>query len=125
MAGYEQIPKEDALLDRDALDEGYSPLERRRATHDVGPTAAEQRAGETIEQRLAQEEPEPGLPAAAAAEQWEVDLAGDQRAGRLVAPDEGAHPDTEKDLVALDVGIDGGAASAEEAAMHVIPEDRL
>jgi hypothetical protein len=45
MAGYEQIPKEDALLDRDPLDEGYSPLERRPATHDVGTTAADQRAG--------------------------------------------------------------------------------
>jgi hypothetical protein len=43
--------------------------------------------------------------------------------GRLVAPDEGAHEDTEKDLVAEDVGIDGAAASAEEAAMHVVPED--
>ena len=49
--------------------------------------------------------------------------AGVVRAGRLVAPDEGAHPDTESDLVAYDVGIDAGAASAEEAAMHVVPAD--
>lgn len=47
---------------------------------------------------------------------------GDERAGRLVAPDEGAHEDIERDLVAGDVGIDSGAASAEEAAMHVIDE---
>ncbi len=40
-------------------------------------------------------------------------------------PDEGAHTDLEKDLVGSDVGIDGGAASAEEAAMHVISEDDL
>jgi hypothetical protein len=49
---------------------------------------------------------------------------GDLRAGRLVEPDEGAHEDTEKDLVAEDVGIDGGAASAEEAAMHVVEDPR-
>jgi hypothetical protein len=49
---------------------------------------------------------------------------GDERAGRLVSPDEGAHADEEKDLVAGDVGIDGGAASAEEAAVHVVEEER-
>ena len=52
-------------------------------------------------------------------------LAGDERAGRLVDPDEGVRTDAEKDLVGLDVGIDGAAAGAEEAAMHVIDEDDL
>ncbi|MER6984744.1 DUF5709 domain-containing protein, partial [Streptomyces carpinensis] len=47
------------------------------------------------------------------------------RSGRLVAPDEGAHEDEEAALVAMDVGIDGAAASAEEAAMHVVDEDTL
>ena len=37
--------------------------------------------------------------------------------------DQGAHEDAEKDLVADDVGIDGAAASAEEAAVHVIPDE--
>jgi hypothetical protein len=41
-----------------------------------------------------------------------------------VAEDEGAHPDDEPDLVARDVGIDGGAAGAEEAAVHVTDEDQ-
>lgn len=45
------------------------------------------------------------------------------RSGRLVEPDEGAHPDEEKDMVAYDAGISGGAASAEEAAVHVVDED--
>jgi hypothetical protein len=47
--------------------------------------------------------------------------AGDQeaRAGRLVAPDEGAHPDEEADEIATDVGPAGYASSAEEAAMHI------
>ncbi len=42
------------------------------------------------------------------------------RAGRLVAPDGGSGVDDEKDLVGEDVGVDGAAASAEEAAVHVI-----
>ncbi len=41
--------------------------------------------------------------------------------GRLVAPDEGAHPDREADEIALDAGAAGGGASAEEAAMHIEP----
>ena len=40
-----------------------------------------------------------------------------------MAEDEGAHSDDEEDLVATDVGIDGGAASAEEAAIHVVEDD--
>lgn len=52
-----------------------------------------------------------------------LDDGPDPRAGRLVAEDEGAHPDEEADLVARDAGIDGGAATAEEAAMHVVDDD--
>ncbi len=47
------------------------------------------------------------------------------RAGRLVAEDEGVRTDTEKDLVATDVGIDGAAAGAEEAAVHVVDDPEL
>jgi uncharacterized protein DUF5709 len=42
--------------------------------------------------------------------------------GRLVEPDEGLGPDTERDAVATDVGASGGGASAEEVAMHQLPE---
>ena len=48
---------------------------------------------------------------------------GDRRAGRLVAPDEGVDEDEDSDLLASDVGIDGSAASAEEAAVHIIDDD--
>jgi Family of unknown function (DUF5709) len=48
---------------------------------------------------------------------------GSARAGRLVAPDQGFGEDADADLVADDVGIDGGAASAEEAAVHIIDDD--
>ncbi|MFD4695199.1 DUF5709 domain-containing protein [Streptomyces sp. NPDC058463] len=44
-------------------------------------------------------------------------------AGRLTAPYEGARPDTTEELVADDQGIDSGAASAEEAALHVVDDD--
>jgi hypothetical protein len=40
-----------------------------------------------------------------------------------VAPDEGVHADLEKDEVAYDVGRAGNAASAEEAAVHVVEEE--
>ena len=121
----DQIPLEDSLLDDpldDILDRGFSPPERQPASH-RRTTAEELRRGETIDERLVQEEPEPE-PLEDPDEQYEVDLTDGERIGRLVAPDEGAHEDQEKDLVADDVGVDGGAASAEEAAMHLVREDR-
>ncbi|MDP9184031.1 MAG: DUF5709 domain-containing protein [Actinomycetota bacterium] len=128
MTGPSQAPKEDTLVDRgveDVLDEGYSPPERMPASHLVGTTAAEQRDGETWDQRLVQEVEELDPYAVAALEEpttWDTEVTGGERTGRLVAPDEGAHEDVDKDEFATDVGIDGGAASAEEAAMHLVPE---
>jgi Family of unknown function (DUF5709) len=52
-----------------------------------------------------------------------LDDGPDPRAGRLVGLDEGAHPVSEADLVARDAGIDGAAATAEEAAVHVVDDD--
>jgi hypothetical protein len=136
----------------DPLDRGYSPPETERGTDAFGTTAYEQSLDETIDQRILQEEPDPasayGRPenesgldedrlggddpdSIAAEDDWLGDNeVGDQRAGRLVADDEGAHEDAEKQVWATDVGIDGAAASAEEAAVHVVdeiadePEDR-
>ena len=48
---------------------------------------------------------------------------GRARAGRLVAPDKGFGEDVDADLLAECVGIDGGAASAEEAAVHIIDDE--
>jgi Family of unknown function (DUF5709) len=42
--------------------------------------------------------------------------------GRLIAEDEEESYD-DPDLVAYDSGIDGGGASAEEAAVHVVDEE--
>ena len=123
----------DSLVDDrglpEPLDEGYSPPEKWSAAQGFGNTPLEEQMGETLDQRLQQEVPEPDPYELAEKEvdpdEEDVDdEVGDVRAGRLVAPDEGVHVDQEKDLVAEDVGIDGAAASAEEAAVHVIPDDQ-
>ncbi|HET9501126.1 MAG TPA: DUF5709 domain-containing protein [Marmoricola sp.] len=51
------------------------------------------------------------------------DEVGDRLSGQLVAPDEGMGVDSEKDLIAEDVGYDEGGLSAEEAAMHEVDEE--
>jgi hypothetical protein len=122
----------------DPLDRGVAPPERWSAGIRGGTTAGEQQAGESLDELLAEEEPdtpsdfddEDPEDLADDPDAAEEDLDGlllddgpDPRSGRLVADDEGAHPDTEADLVAHDAGIDGGAATAEEAAVHVVDED--
>jgi hypothetical protein len=122
----------------DPLDRGVAPPQRWSAGMRFGSTAAEQGAGESLDQLLAEEEPDI---AADLDDERPEDIAGDEdaadedvdglllddgpdpRAGRLVAEDEGAHPAAEADLVARDVGIDGAAATAEEAAVHVVDDD--
>ena len=112
----DQLTKEDLLADRavgDLLDEGYSPPERDRSNH-FGETSLEEQTGESLDQRLAEEEPDV----------WDrPDLEGREadRAGRLVA-DAGALDGRVNDTFAEDVGVSGGGASAEEAAVHVIDE---
>nr|NLI50065.1 hypothetical protein [Propionibacterium sp.] len=117
----EQLQPDDTLIDRgvdDVLDEGYTAPENWSALQGFGNTPAEMRQGETLEQRVAQEEPE----VVREEGPWNPDNedreVGGRRAGRLVD----ARSDGE--VFGTDVGIDGGAASAEEAAMHIIePED--
>ena len=50
------------------------------------------------------------------------DQVGDLRSGRLVLADIDAS-DSGSDYWARDVGIDGAGASAEEAAIHIVPID--
>lgn len=141
----DQLQSEDTLIDRgvdDVLDEGYSPPDSPIAVDEFGTTAAETAQGESLDQRLAREQPDPNLafddPLAEPVEAdpdapreqddllddgvLDVGEVGDLRAGRLVAPDEGAHEDVDSELTAQDAGIDASAASAEEAAMHVIQD---
>lgn len=108
---------------REPLDEGYSPPEKWSVAEGYGNTPLEEELGESLDQRLAQEEPEPDPYEQAALEDEDVDSeVGNARAGRLVDEDEGLGPDEESELIAEDVGIDGAGASAEEAAVHIIDE---
>lgn len=119
----------DSLVDdrglAESLDEGYSPPEKWSVAEGYGNTPLEEELGETLDQRVAQEVPEPDPYAEAAEAEWAGGQVGSERAGRLVAPDEGAGADEEKDLVADDIGIDGAGASAEEAAVHVVDDDHV
>lgn len=111
----------DTLDDRDPLDEGYSPPERPYAVEDWGTTAAEEAAGEPVDARLRRELPDgvpddgDGLGDSSDTDGELIDReVGDARSGRLA--------DDGEELFATDVGIDGGAASAEEAAVHLVPD---
>lgn len=110
----DQLPIEDTLLDRgvdDVLDEGYSPPERE--PHHRASTPYEEATGERLDQRLAQEEPEVWDGARPARQ--------DDRAGRLeVDVDAEGKPN---DVFAIDAGVAGAGASAEESAMHVVSGD--
>ena len=126
----DQLQPEDTLDDRgvdDVLDEGISPPEELRGSKAKGVTPAEAVEGETIDDRLRQEEPEVWEDAEAEADAEILDgpvggEVGAERSGRLMAPDDGVDEEIEQDLVAEDEGIDGAGASAEEAAVHTIEE---
>ncbi|NLE18013.1 MAG: hypothetical protein GX632_05670 [Propioniciclava sp.] len=119
----EQLQQADTLIDRgvdDVLDEGYIAPDNWSPAQGFGNTPAEMRQRENLDMRVKQEEPEAEAPDDSPwnpeGESREV---GSVRAGRLVDTGERDH-----ESVAFSVGIAGGAASAEEAAMHVItPED--
>jgi hypothetical protein len=107
----------------DPLDVGYEPADRYAGADRFGTTPAEERQGESLDQRLSEEVPDVG-PYAGDGDSDEDELTRrgyeqDPRAGRLVAEDEGLGPDEDDEAFASDAGIDYGAASAEEAAVHV------
>jgi hypothetical protein len=131
----DQLQPDDTLDERgvdDVLDEGMSPPERPSPEVAHGVTPAEDAEGESLDQRLEQEEPDPVADVDHSAEAQEEEIladggtdpsdgleVGDERTGRLTeAQGENA------DDVADDVGIDGSAASAEEAAVHTVEEDQ-
>lgn len=131
------LDPEDTLEDRgsDPFDEGWSPPERPLAVEHRGTTAREQREGESLDEKLAEERTDPALE-----EPDEDDRAGDlaededgllddevgaDRAERILALDEGAHQDAEHDMIAEDGGSDDGTASEEEAVVHLIPDDDM
>ena len=112
----------------DVLDTGWSPADRPWAVLDWGTTHQEENAGESLDGRLAREIPEledgggDGLGDTSDTDGELIDgEVGDRRAGRLFNS-EVTWGSTEPELYAFDVGIDGAAASAEEAAIHVVGE---
>lgn len=131
---YDEIPDESEQLDQDPFQPDYG-LEDRGVDDalDEGLTTPEkwsvlERRGdhETLDERLAEEEPDGAAQEPAETADHEFDdfiddgEVGRDRAGRLVDPNEGIGADDESELVGDDVGIDGAAASAEEAAVHVV-----
>jgi hypothetical protein len=134
----------------DPLDRGVVTPDRWSAGVRFGTTGEEQEEGESLDQQLAEEEPdvtadaeddediddEPaddtGLDENATEEdvrRYSIDDGADPRAGRLVAEDEASYESDDAslvardDLVAHDAGIDSGGATAEEAAVHEVDDD--
>jgi hypothetical protein len=121
----------------DPLDRGVVVPDRWSAGMRYGSTAGEQETGKSLDQLLAGEEPEAGFDLddhRPEEDDWDenatdediarlaLDDGPDSRAGRLVADDASQGIRT-ADLIAHDSGIDGGGASAEEAAVHVVTDD--
>ncbi|MEQ3554394.1 DUF5709 domain-containing protein [Pseudonocardia nematodicida] len=109
MASALQLDTDEALTgpsDTDPLDSGYVPPDRPYGVDDNAVTAAGEREGESHDARLARELPdrEPG--------------ADEDRSGRLTTSEPAPDGENAADGTAEEVGIDGGAASAEEAAVH-------
>jgi hypothetical protein len=136
---YEVLDSSDTLAGSpgdDPLDRGVATPERWSAPIRSGGTAEEQEEGESLDDLLAEEEPD-----IHAEDYGDDDIADldenapgydvrrflhaegpDQRAGRLVPEDdddEGIGVD-DGDAIGRDAGIDGGGATSEEAAIHVL-----
>ncbi|MDR2984447.1 MAG: DUF5709 domain-containing protein [Nocardiopsaceae bacterium] len=133
----------DGDIGDDPLDTGVIPPQHWSAGMRYGTTAEEEEEGESLDRLLSEEEPDDDgfddlddeVPEVTGSDEDDED-AGDEyvdglllddgpdpRAGRLVAEDEGTHSVSEADLVARDAGIDSGAATAEEAAVHIVEDD--
>ena len=114
---YSAPPGQDVDLDQDPP---VAPADRPQAVTGYGTTAAEQRTDEPLFRRVRREEPE-------------VDSAGhggerDPVAARVFEPDSEIE---EVDVTAEELGLeaeaqdDSAGLSAEEQAMHIVPDDRL
>jgi hypothetical protein len=96
--------------DVDGVEAGYVPPDRPYALDERGVTGAGMRRGDSLDERLAREAPE-------------EESTDPDRAGRIAIAGEGAALETGDAMDGVDVGIDGGAASAEEAAVHRVDGD--
>lgn len=110
------------------LDAGYDPPDRPYGLDDEEVTPAAMHETEALDDRLHRERPDVSdeQPAPEAGEVPDR-LAGDKRSGRLTPAADTAVEgtgvdDTTGSTDAADVGISGGSAAAEEAAMHDLEE---
>jgi hypothetical protein len=108
--GSDQLEPADSLagdLRDEPLDAGYDPPDRETVALRRRTTEREEWRGETLDERLYEEEPD--------VDDDDLDIVEqDDRCGRLVASGE---PGEE---AADDLGPAGWAATAEEAAMHIV-----
>lgn len=143
LADYQVLDSSDTLAGPpgdDPLDRGIATPERWSAAMKFGSTAAEQQSGGSLDQRLAREDPDDGPDSPderpdgvswdenASDGDISTDAGADgtaPRAGRLIRAysETAVYMTWETAAVARDVGIDGGGASAEEAALHVMPDE--
>ncbi|MDQ3990145.1 MAG: DUF5709 domain-containing protein [Actinomycetota bacterium] len=115
----------------EALDAGYIPPDRPYVLDEDGVTPAAIREGESLDERLHRERPDVGVEEPTPDGDYQPEgLAGDERSGRLAPAVDTAiegtgGDDTIGSTDAVDVGISGGAASAEEAAIHTLDDPPL
>ena len=125
---FEQLDEAESLDDPDLADprdEGVSPNEPPGGTDAWGVTPEEEESGQPLAGRLRREDPDVadddgdgiGDASDTDGEAWD-DEVGEDRSGRLVLREDG------EDFYADDVGVDGAGASAEEAAVHLVDEER-
>lgn len=125
----EQLDEAESLDDpdlEDQLDEGISPNEQPWGVDAWGTTPEEERAGQPLAGRLRREERDTGTETdtdglgdtSDTDGELRDDEVGGERSGRLVLREDG------EDFFAEDIGVDGAGASAEEAAIHLVDDDR-
>jgi hypothetical protein len=103
----------DSAREADGPDPAPLPADREDgplALDEFGTTAEEQRTGESLDARLAREQPD--VPETGAADE----------VGHLVRPDLGLGGDDVAEEYATEMGFAGGGESAEEQAMHLVDE---
>lgn len=130
----EESLDDDELADDELGDDvegpGYSPVDRPLESFAWGVTAYEAGTHEPFDRRLARELPDfgsqddgDGLGDTSDTDGELIDdQVGYRRSGRLIWQLQDS-TDPSSDLLATDVGIDGAASSAEEAAIHTVSDD--
>lgn len=108
-------------LERDPLDSGIIPPDRWSPGESFGTTPREAREGESLDQLLAEEEPESEASGEPVPDEWQEGPA--PRTGRLTSEDQGVAQVEDPEFFAHDEGVDGDAAGAEEAAVHHIENE--